>query len=398
MRKALLCFSAVSLALVGCGGATTSFVKSETTTLGRVVVYRNGVAYFERTARVDDDKLTLAVPADKVDDFLKSLSVVDALTGEPTPVVVPDHARRGDGGHGPHRHEDRPARQAPPRAAPVVRDRGAGLEAELPRRARRREEGRPRSAGPSSTTPRARTGRTCASASARARRCRSGSTFARCASSSARRCSPTILFAIAPPTGDATYGGPPIVANKVLGDIGDEGLKEDDGKDASGNARFTDDPMSGAFAGGMAQGAGASGGRPAAAATATAPHAAPPPPRTKPRPDALAAIAKKLQQERGTITIEGYAAPADLDKQAASLDRANRLRQALTEQRRRRQPPRRGRQGRAGGQGRRRSHPRGRGTDRGSPRRRPAATRPPTRRPARRSIPSARRTSSRVSR
>ena len=51
-------------ALTGCGTATT-FVHSDTT-LGRVVVYRNGIAYFERTARVDRDALELKVPADKV--------------------------------------------------------------------------------------------------------------------------------------------------------------------------------------------------------------------------------------------------------------------------------------------------------------------------------------------
>ena len=40
-----------SLALVGCGQTTTTFVKSDTT-LGRVVIYRSGVAYFERYADV----------------------------------------------------------------------------------------------------------------------------------------------------------------------------------------------------------------------------------------------------------------------------------------------------------------------------------------------------------
>src|ERR1700743_2143103 len=74
--------------LAGCG-STTSYVHSDTTTLGRVVVYRNGVAYFERTAKGDDDKLTLSVPPDKIDDFLKSLSVVDAKTGDPAPIAYP---------------------------------------------------------------------------------------------------------------------------------------------------------------------------------------------------------------------------------------------------------------------------------------------------------------------
>ena len=59
-----------ALGAVGCGTTQSSFVKSETT-LGRVVVYRNGVAYFERHADVHGDSLRLAVPQDKVDDFLE---------------------------------------------------------------------------------------------------------------------------------------------------------------------------------------------------------------------------------------------------------------------------------------------------------------------------------------
>ncbi len=53
--------------------------------LGRVIIYRNGVAYFERRALVEDH-LTLHVPRDRVDDFLKSLTVVDARTGKSLPV------------------------------------------------------------------------------------------------------------------------------------------------------------------------------------------------------------------------------------------------------------------------------------------------------------------------
>ena len=83
-------------ALTGCGTPST-FVHSDTT-LGRVVVYRNGIAYFERTARVDRDALELKVPADKVDDFLKSLTVVDAHTGEPAPIAYPTQAPAGDNG------------------------------------------------------------------------------------------------------------------------------------------------------------------------------------------------------------------------------------------------------------------------------------------------------------
>ena len=87
MKKILLSLSLVCL--FGCG-RTTSFVRSDTT-LGRVVVYRNGVAYFERDAEIDGDSLRLSVPGDKIDDFLKSLTVIDATTGKPAPIAYPTH-------------------------------------------------------------------------------------------------------------------------------------------------------------------------------------------------------------------------------------------------------------------------------------------------------------------
>jgi len=90
MRKPLF---ALPLFLLGCA-STSSYVRSDGTTLGRVVVYRNGVAYFERTAEVNDDVLKLSVPADKIDDFLKSLTVTDAKTGQRAPVDFPS----GSGG------------------------------------------------------------------------------------------------------------------------------------------------------------------------------------------------------------------------------------------------------------------------------------------------------------
>jgi hypothetical protein len=64
--------------------------------LGRVVVYRNGVAFYERRAHVAGGRLTIAVPRDKVDDFLKSLTVKDASSGQPVPVSFP-RQQRGDG-------------------------------------------------------------------------------------------------------------------------------------------------------------------------------------------------------------------------------------------------------------------------------------------------------------
>ncbi|MBV8761480.1 MAG: carboxypeptidase regulatory-like domain-containing protein [Deltaproteobacteria bacterium] len=57
--------------------------------LGRVVVYRNGVAFYERRARIEDGKLEVHVPRDRVDDFLKSLTVVDPATRQPLSVAIP---------------------------------------------------------------------------------------------------------------------------------------------------------------------------------------------------------------------------------------------------------------------------------------------------------------------
>jgi flagellar biosynthesis chaperone FliJ len=97
-RLLLLCLAPCLYAATGCA-STSSYVHSDTT-LGRVVVYRNGIAYFERTARVEGDSLQIKVPADKVDDFLKSLSVVDAKTGQPAPVAYPT-AGQGSGEESP---------------------------------------------------------------------------------------------------------------------------------------------------------------------------------------------------------------------------------------------------------------------------------------------------------
>ena len=57
--------------------------------LGRVVVYRNGVAFYERRARIENGRLEVHVPRDRVDDFLKSLTVVDPATRQPLSVAIP---------------------------------------------------------------------------------------------------------------------------------------------------------------------------------------------------------------------------------------------------------------------------------------------------------------------
>lgn len=90
------------LALVAPFGAgacahTATFVKAPDLTLGRVVVYRNGIAYYERRAQIVSDQLVLRVPADKIDDFLKSLTVNDAKTGQALPVSFPTQRASAEG-------------------------------------------------------------------------------------------------------------------------------------------------------------------------------------------------------------------------------------------------------------------------------------------------------------
>lgn len=81
--------------LAGAGCAAQQAPVQTQAALGKVVVYRNGVAYFERRATVDGDTLLIRVPADRVDDFLKSLRVEDADTGKALPVSFPTMDRDG---------------------------------------------------------------------------------------------------------------------------------------------------------------------------------------------------------------------------------------------------------------------------------------------------------------
>ncbi|MEZ4296853.1 MAG: DUF4139 domain-containing protein [Polyangiaceae bacterium] len=100
MRKSLLAstlFSSIGLLFLSGCAAESSYVHTDTT-LGRVVVYRNGIAYFERTAAVPGETLSLSVPPDKVNDFLKSLTVTDAKTGEPAPISYPTRQSNSETG------------------------------------------------------------------------------------------------------------------------------------------------------------------------------------------------------------------------------------------------------------------------------------------------------------
>ena len=64
--------------------------------LGKVVIYRNGVAYYERRAKITGGNLAVRVPRERVDDFLKSLTIIEVATGERLGVTIP--RQQGAGG------------------------------------------------------------------------------------------------------------------------------------------------------------------------------------------------------------------------------------------------------------------------------------------------------------
>jgi hypothetical protein len=66
------------LLTVVCGGCGTAPpVTSQGLALRRVVIYRNGVAYFEREGRVRGDRVSFKVRRDEVGDFLASFAVME---------------------------------------------------------------------------------------------------------------------------------------------------------------------------------------------------------------------------------------------------------------------------------------------------------------------------------
>lgn len=82
----------VASALAGCGANP----KLTDLALGKVVVYRNGVAYFERYATVENGEISLVIAESKVNDLLKSLKVQDVETGKALPMTFPGR-KQGNG-------------------------------------------------------------------------------------------------------------------------------------------------------------------------------------------------------------------------------------------------------------------------------------------------------------
>lgn len=332
---------------VGCGATTSTYVGADDTTLGRVVLYRNGVAYFERTADVTDNTLKLAVPADKVDDFLKSLTVVDAATGKPAPIAYPTDVPR-DGRAiidmkirlpeaGPHKLRLSYVTEAPawkPSYRIVI---GDGGKVEIQGWAvvdnTSGEDWNQVKLGVGSSSA--------LSFRFDLRSIRSVHRETLQADG---------LFALAPPTGGSTYGKD----GKKSFEFSDDAIAALDAPtpamapapkprpakelrlDAaeSTGSRGRGPSLAGGSAAGMGMGQGAANRSPASPPMAM--PAPPPPPMQSPaqREEAqkIAQLANSLRQNQNQVTVEGFASEKDADKKSASLDRANKLRDQLVRQ------------------------------------------------------------------
>lgn len=91
-RIALLLVLATAMScFVGCAtdNSRDRFGPAEGLDLDRVVLYRNGVGYFERRGKVEGDRLQIKCRKDQVNDILKSLTVVDRKSGKAVSVSMP---------------------------------------------------------------------------------------------------------------------------------------------------------------------------------------------------------------------------------------------------------------------------------------------------------------------
>ena len=90
MRPSSLLLTSAAVGLLACGGSRQPYATTGgALQLSKVVLYRNGVGYFERGGRVDGDALTIRVRKDQVNDLLKSLTVVERQGGRAVSISMP---------------------------------------------------------------------------------------------------------------------------------------------------------------------------------------------------------------------------------------------------------------------------------------------------------------------
>lgn len=77
MKSAFLGIGLLSFALCGVGCARAPNVGSSQLPLQRVVIYRNGVGYFQRAGKVEGEEVRFSVRREMIGDFLASLAVME---------------------------------------------------------------------------------------------------------------------------------------------------------------------------------------------------------------------------------------------------------------------------------------------------------------------------------
>jgi hypothetical protein len=80
---------AVYAMLAGCAETSTGPRTATRLPVTRAVLYQNGIGYFERRGKLDDDVLRIRVRPDQIRDVLKSLTVVDLSAGRPVSIALP---------------------------------------------------------------------------------------------------------------------------------------------------------------------------------------------------------------------------------------------------------------------------------------------------------------------
>ena len=89
-RMRLVSILALALAASACGGVRKPYsTTGGALQLSKVVLYRNGVGYFERGGSVTGDMFTIRVRKDQVNDLLKSLTVVEKSGGRAVSISMP---------------------------------------------------------------------------------------------------------------------------------------------------------------------------------------------------------------------------------------------------------------------------------------------------------------------
>ena len=81
--------AALMLMLLACGGAQKPKGTASDLPIKKVVLYQNGVGYFERSGHLDGNVLTLQARPSQINDLLKSLTVIDRGKGRAVSVALP---------------------------------------------------------------------------------------------------------------------------------------------------------------------------------------------------------------------------------------------------------------------------------------------------------------------